>query len=151
MTPWADVERVAPQLAGRVLARFLCHPHHILGTLKADGSPRLSGINVMCSEGVLWFGSMPGAMKAADISRDPRIALHSAPLHESLEGGDVQISGSAVPLDASRVMQWRPETPADGVFFSVLIHSMHVVEVDGDNLVVTMWDNEHGVRSVNRR
>ena len=151
MTPWAEVERSAPELAAQVLARFLCHPHHILGTLRSDGSPRLSGINVMCNDGYLWFGSMPGAVKLADIERDARIALHSAPLHESLEGGDAQISGIAVPLEASRVKQWRPDTPNDGEYFSVLINSMHLVVVEGENLAVNMWDNEHGVRSVNRR
>ena len=151
MATWAEVETQAPVVAAAIFARFMGHPHHVLGTLNRDGAPRLSGINVMHNDEILWFGCMPSSRKGMDIERDCRISLHSAPLLESLEGGDAVISGHALPLSTDRVMKWRPETPENGIFYEIDISSMHLVEVHGENLIVTMWDIEHGVRSVNRQ
>ena len=41
--PWSRFEAEAPELAAAVQARFAAHIHHIIGTLRPDGSPRLSG------------------------------------------------------------------------------------------------------------
>lgn len=117
----------------------------------ASGAPRLSGINVFFNEGVLWFGSMPGARKVHDIHRDPRISLYSAPLREDMEGGDASVSGVAKPLDGKRVMQWKPENPSDGEFFHIDVTRLHLVEVVGEQLVITMWDTDNGLRIVKRQ
>ena len=151
MATWDTIVMAAPELAAMVQARFLGHPHHILGTIEKNGSPRLSGINVMWDEGVVWFGCMPDSRKVVDIGRDPRIALHSAPLSEELEGGDARISGRALPLDHVQVLAWRPDTPSDGMFFQVDIEKVHLVEVQGKDLRVSMWDTAGGLRIVIRQ
>jgi hypothetical protein len=151
MANWSVFASEAPELAAKIRARFEGHAHHVLGTLDSAGAPRLSGINVFFNEGEMWFGSMPGARKVADINRDPRIALHSATLSEEMEGGDARVSGVATPLDFQRAAQWRPENPAEGSFFSIEIRKVHLVEVAGDELVISMWDTEHGLRIVHRR
>ena len=149
MASWSEFQDSAPEFAGRVLSRFQGHPHHVLGTLDSRGAPRLSGINVMCDEGTLWFGSMPGALKARDIARDPRVSVHSAPLDEHLTGGDARIDGTAVPLGAALARRWRPESP-DGEFFRLDVARVHLVEVREEKLVVTMWNPRDGLRIVER-
>lgn len=151
MAQWSQFEAEAPELAAKIRARFEGHPHHVLGTLDLSGAPRLSGINVFINDGVMWFGSMPSARKVNDIVRDPRIALHSATLSEEMSGGDARVSGVAVPLEAERAARWRPENPGDGAFFSVEIYKTHLVEVITEELVVSMWDTENGLRIVHRR
>jgi hypothetical protein len=151
VTQWSEITAIAPDLAGRIQARFESHPHHVLGTIRADGSPRLSGINVFFNEGRMWCGSMVSARKANDIRRDRRVALYSAPLREDMDGGDASVSGIAHPLDAAAVQRWRPESPSDGEFFEIDVVRMHLVEVVGDELALTMWDNAHGLRIVNRQ
>jgi len=151
MANWSVFASEAPDVATKIRARFEGHAHHVLGTLDSTGAPRLSGINVFFNEGEMWFGSMSGARKVADINRDPRIAVHSATLSEEMEGGDARVSGTAAPLDAQHAAQWRPENPAEGSFFSVEIRKAHLVEVVGDALVISMWDTEHGLRIVHRR
>ena len=69
MSSYADFARQAPELAAAVRARFEAHLHHVMGTLRADGSPRLSGTEARFFEGELYLGSMPGARKAADLLR----------------------------------------------------------------------------------
>lgn len=78
MTTWAEFERTEPEFAQRVRALFDAHRHKTIATVRADGSPRISGIEAVFDDGELAFGSMPDARKGADLRRDPRFALHSA-------------------------------------------------------------------------
>ena len=148
---WAEIESVQPEVAARIRMRFESHAHHVLGTVMASGAPRLSGINVFFNDGYLWFGSMPGATKARDLQRDPRVSVYSAPLREDMEGGDASVRGVARPLSTELVMGWRPENPSDGEFFSIDISHLHLVEVVDEQLVITMWDTDNGLRIVNRQ
>jgi hypothetical protein len=101
MTAWRDVERAVPEFAQRVRGAFDAHRHKTIATVRADGSPRISGIEAAFEGGELSFGSMPSARKGADLRRDPRLALHSATVDpvDGLEAqwpGEAKISGRAV-------------------------------------------------------
>jgi hypothetical protein len=77
MPSWREVEAEVPELAARA-RRFLdAHVHKTLATLRRDGSPRISGTEVDFADGELWLGSMWRSLKALDLQRDPRFALHS--------------------------------------------------------------------------
>jgi hypothetical protein len=76
MAAWEDVEQAEPEFAARVRRLFDAGRHKTIATLRADGSPRISGIECEFADGELRFGSMPGARKGADLRRDPRFALH---------------------------------------------------------------------------
>ena len=77
MASWRDFEAEVPAFAARVRERLDAHRHRTLATLRADGSPRISGIECEIEDGELQFGSMWRAVKALDLLRDPRFALHS--------------------------------------------------------------------------
>src|SRR5229473_353068 len=101
MTAWKDVERAEPEFARRVRELFDAHRHKTIATLRAGGSPRISGIEVAFEGGELTFGSMPNARKSADLGRDPRFALHSATIDpvqgaEAQWPGETKISGRAI-------------------------------------------------------
>ena len=98
MPSWSEVERAAPELAAAVRGRFDAHRHKVLGTLRADGSPRLSGIEVTFRDGEMWLGMMPGSRKASDLRADPRLAVHSATADPDLADGDARITGRAVEV-----------------------------------------------------
>ncbi len=95
---WDEVVREAPQLAAAVQARFDANRQKVLGTLRADGSPRLSGIEVTFRDGELWLGMMPDSRKALDLRRDPRMALHTATVDPDLAEGDARITGRAIEV-----------------------------------------------------
>ena len=89
MTSWSDLERAEPEFAARVQALFDARRHKTIASVRADGSPRISGIEAVFENGELTFGSMPHARKGADLRRDPRFALHSAtidPVDSALSG-----------------------------------------------------------------
>ena len=156
---WQQVEVEADGLARAVQARFAAHPHHVLATLHADGRPRVSGTNVLFGDGCLWVGSMPGARKAADLRRDPRCALHSAPLDEELPdaAGDARVEAVAVPLDdatAAHLLDLEygdGPRPDGGEFFELRVTALSLVTVEGDELRVRSWSPGAGSGETLRR
>ena len=56
MATWKDVENAAPEFAARVREIFEAHKHKTIATLRADGSPRISGIEAEFVDGELRFG-----------------------------------------------------------------------------------------------
>lgn len=85
---WEQLKRQAPELASDIRGRFAANLHHILGTIRADGSPRLSGTEVRIASGELTLGMMPQSRKLSDVRRDPPVEIHCAPLEEDLARGD---------------------------------------------------------------
>ena len=101
MAAWRDVEQAEPEFAARVRRLFDAGRHKTIATVRADGSPRISGIECEFADGELKFGSMAGARKGADLRRDPRFALHGPAFHpqegkEAEWPGEAKIAGRAV-------------------------------------------------------
>ena len=141
-------------------ARFDAHRHKVLGTLRADGSPRLSGIEVTFRDGDLWLGMMPDSLKALDLRRDPRLALHSATVDPELVEGDARISGRAVEATDAGAMTALVEGDArheDGApaghVFRVDVTELMLIKIGdpADHLVIESWHDGRGVERVERR
>jgi Pyridoxamine 5'-phosphate oxidase len=96
---WAAFEAEVPEFAAFVRERIEAHKHRMLATLRADGSPRISGIEVTISGGELWIGGIDGSRKFDDMRRDPRVAIHSGSDDPPLFRGDARLSGHAVQID----------------------------------------------------
>ena len=95
MASWSEIEAEAPELAGRARELLDAHVHKTLATLRKDGSPRISGTEARFFDGDLWFGSMPNALKARDLLRDPRFAIHSGSEDPPEWKGDAKVAGTA--------------------------------------------------------
>jgi len=93
MATWKDVTTAAPELAKTTRELFEANKHLTIATLRKDGAPRISGIECRFIEDDLWFGSMPDAVKARDLKRDPRFALHSGTGDASGWKGDAKVAG----------------------------------------------------------
>jgi hypothetical protein len=150
MAPWRDVVAEAPDLAKKVEARFAAHKHAVLGTLRRDGGPRLSGTETTFKDGELWLGGMDPSRKAADLRRDPRLALHSATADAELVGGDAKVTGRAEEIADEETRTAVVGDPGPFVLFRVDVTEVALVEVAGDHLVITSWHEGRGLRSVDR-
>jgi hypothetical protein len=150
VTAWQDVQKADPAFAERVRALFDAHRHKTLATLRADGSPRISGIEVIFEDRELVFGSMPGARKGADLRRDPRFALHSATV-DPVEGSEAQWPGEA-KISGRAILAGPITEGADGDRFHAdiaeVVHT-HLNE-KATMLVVEWWTPAHGLRRVER-
>ena len=98
MATFADVELEEPEFAARVRAAFDAHGHKFLATLRADGAPRISGIEMRFVGGEPWLAGMPASVKFQDLRRDPRFALHSGSDEPDAFRADAKLSGRAIPV-----------------------------------------------------
>jgi hypothetical protein len=150
MARWEDVEREQPEFAARVRALFDARKHKTLATLRADGSPRISGIEVEFNDGDLTFGSMPGARKGADLVRDPRFALHG-PTVDPPEGqpsgwpGEAKVAGRAVVVGDL-------EGDTSGQLFRAELDEVVLTRLTdaGDRLLIETWRPGAPIRRIER-
>ena len=150
MASWTDLEHEQPAFAARVRALFDAHKHKTLATLRADGSPRISGIEVAFQDGDLVFGSMPDARKGADLLRDPRFALHG-PTVDPPEGqptgwpGEAKVAGRAVRIDAA-------DGETSGDTFRADLDEVVLTSLTeaGDRLLIELWRPGRPLRRVER-
>lgn len=149
-----------PEFAERVRRLFDAGRHKTIATLRADGSPRISGIECeFTEEGDLRFGSMTAARKGADLLRDPRFALHGPTFHpetgrEAEWPGEAKISGRAIPggLIVGEADPGVSDPEPHGEWFVADIDRVVVTGLDDEAtmMVVEWWTPDEGLRSVER-
>lgn len=156
MVGWGELERAEPEFAARVRQLFDAGRHKTIATLRADGSPRISGIECEFTDDHLTFGSMRGARKGADLRRDPRFALHGPTFHpvegkESEWPGEAKIAGRAVPSGTVE-SDGEPAGEPEGELFVADITEVVITALDdaATMLVIESWSLERGVRRVER-
>lgn len=157
MSDWQEFTTRAPELAATVRGRLEAARHHVLATLRADGSPRVSGTEVAWHREQLTIGSMPAARKARDLQRDARLALHCNPGEGSMTGAeaDVKLSGTAIEVTGDSHAAWLAEVqPPDAASHVFRLDLTEVVSTavaeDQTHLVITLWTPEDGLREFRR-
>src|SRR4051794_28013963 len=100
MGSWSEVTEQAPEIAVLAKTRIEVTGLAFLATIRKDGSPRISGIEPSFFGDDLWIGMMDGSLKAKDLQRDARFALHNASVDKAVTEGDVKISGRAIEIDS---------------------------------------------------
>lgn len=154
MVSWKAFEEAEPEFAARVRRLLEAGRHKTIATLRADGSPRISGIECEIADGELCFGSMTAARKGADLHRDPRFALHGPTFHPE-EGkeeewpGEAKVAGRAVP--AGPAATEGSEGP-EGDLFVADIGEVVITGLDdaATMLVIESWTPDRGLRRVER-
>ena len=144
MARWQDIEDSAPEFAAEVRRYFDTRVHKTLATLRADGSPRISGTESHFADGDLWFGSMPNARKALDLRRDSRFALHSGSIDPPDWDGDAKVSGLAEEVT---------DPERDSHLFRADIHEAVLVGLNEarNRLVIQLWQPDGQVRRIERQ
>jgi hypothetical protein len=151
MARWDEFAAAEPDLADHVRRCFALGKHCTLATLRRDGSPRISGTEVeFAGDGEIYLGMMSGSLKAHDLRRDPRLALH-CPTRDAPEGdpsawlGDAKLAGRAVDVSD-------PESEDGSHRFRIDIDEVVVTTVEGgDHLLIRSWHPGRGSERRERR
>jgi hypothetical protein len=161
MARWADFETEAPDVAAFALARFAARKHKTMATLRADGSPRISGIEITVRDGDVWIGGMPAARKTADLRRDPRVAIHSGSDDPGEDGswpGDAKLTGLAREVtepaalaDFAAAQEQMPPGAFELFRLDLLEVSTVRLGTPADHLVIDLWKPGTAVRRVRRQ
>jgi Pyridoxamine 5'-phosphate oxidase len=140
---WAEFESARPEFAKRVRKLMSTRKHLTMATLRRDGSPRISGTEVQFAGEHLQIGSMPRALKAKDLLRDPRVAIHG-PTHDPAKSGgwrgEAKIAGRAVEIPSS----------GDGNSFRIDIREVVITRLGTHGLAIESWTPDRGYRVVDR-
>ncbi len=153
MPSWAKFEAEAPELAARVRERFEAHGHKTIATLRSDGSPRISGTEAQFRDDDLWIGSMWRALKALDLRRDPRYALHSGSDDPDVWTGDAKVAGIAEEItDPALVLEINGSEVGKSHLFRLDIVEASTVSLTDDRkaLIIEVWTLRGGVRTIRR-
>lgn len=155
MASWSEVEAEAPELATRAKAFLDGHTHLTIATLRRDGSPRISGIEIVWHDGELYVGSMWRAMKALDLQRDPRYALHSGS-DDPDEGwsGDAKVAGRTEELTAEEIGTVFPDREGNEPMHSFRLGVSELVVVGLDepreHMLIEAWHEGRGLSLTKR-
>jgi hypothetical protein len=153
MTRWVDLAAAEPEFAERVRARFGIRKHCTMATLRRDGSPRISGTEVEfnADDGELYLGSMPGARKALDLRRDPRLALHS-PTADPPDGNSGAWEGEAKIAGVAQEVGDRNQAD-ESHRFKIEITEVVLTHLNeaADHLVIESWHPERGLERRSRK
>ena len=152
---WDAFEDACPEIAELARERFALDQLVMLGTIRRDGSPRVSPCECDFGAGRLFVSMMWRSKKALDLLRDPRIVVHSVTSNKEGTDGDVKIYGSAIDerdpevreafREAIRTrMDWVPEEP-EYHCFSVDVSGAGYVRF-GDQAAALAWGKAGGLR-----
>jgi hypothetical protein len=96
MTSWMEFTKQAPDLAAFGEVRFRSGVAY-LGTVRADGSPRVHPVTPIIGEQLFLFME-PTSPKGGDLRRDPRYTLHCSVENSDGGEGEFYVRGLAQPV-----------------------------------------------------
>jgi Pyridoxamine 5'-phosphate oxidase len=158
MASFSDVVTEEPEFADRVRKAFDAHGHKFLATLRADGSPRISGIEMRFVSGEPWLAGMPRSAKFEDLRRDPRFALHSGSAEPDAFDADAKLSGRATEvIDQDERSSYAtaagvPSAPMAFELFRIDLDQVVLVHLNDEKnaLVIASWRPGRGLTRTTR-
>lgn len=146
---WAEFEAAMPELAQLGRTIFERDEVALVGTIRRDGSPRISPTEPDIVSGRLYFGMMWRSYKALDLLRDPRCTVHGLIHNRFGEGGEFKLHGRAVEITAEeeraiyrqaifKRIGWEPEEP-NYHLFAFDIQSAGSFVYKEEARLVTVW------------
>jgi hypothetical protein len=150
---WRKFEAGAPDMATFCREQFASRVG-LIGTIRRDGSPRISCIEPFIMDGDLYLGMMWHSRKALDLLRDPRIVIRNAICTNTGDEVELTLRGRVVEISDLDVrhryveMTGTPWKEPRFHLFSVDIESAARVAYGGGEQTVSLWpDNVHFTRS----
>ena len=101
MPSWKEFARLAPEIVAFGLSRFQSRVAY-LGTLRADGSPRVHPVTPIVGDQLFLFME-PTSPKGKDLMRDARYTLHCAVEDSDGGNGEFYVRGRTKLINDPRV------------------------------------------------
>jgi len=161
MATWNEFGAAVPDLAALGRERFDRTEVLLLGTVRKDGTARISPCEFLFLDGQIILGMMWQSEKALDLLRDPRCTLHSTISNKDGQEGEFKLRGRAVDIVDPDVRErngqasfektgWRPPEPY--YLFSIEIENAAFVQYSGEgHQTVIRWREGGSVHQRVRR
>lgn len=153
---WDEFVAACPEIGQLADRRFRDDELVFLGTVRPDGSARVSPCELDLVDGELMLGMMWRSQKALDLLRDARVTVHSATGDRMNPGGDVKLRGAVREIvDAptrERYRQailerigWAPDEPEFHVFALDVEHAAFIRF--GEDALGLVWSPDTGLQT----
>jgi Pyridoxamine 5'-phosphate oxidase len=153
---WDEFVSACPEIGKVAEQRFRADELVFLGTVRPNGSARVSPCELDLVDGELMLGMMWRSQKALDLLRDPRVTVHSATGDRMNPGGDVKLRGTVREIvDAptreryrEAIMErigWAPDEPEFHVFALDVEHAAYLRF--GEESVGLVWTPDAGLEA----
>jgi hypothetical protein len=147
---WSDLESEQPHLA-EVGRRRLAAPGVVLvGTIRRDGSPRISPVEPLLWKGELWLSMGLGSLKARDLRHDPRILVHSIVTSRDGRDGEYKVRGWAVAEPDRNVQAAFAHEAAARLGWEPEVGKFHLFRVAIGDVTFVHWDDATNDQFVTR-
>lgn len=146
---WSEMAARQPAL-GTIAREKLIDPGVLLvGTVRRDGSARISGVEPLVMDGDLWLSMMQTSAKALDLARDPRIVVHSI-ITGPEAAPEVKVRGTVRPEPSPRVQRRYAEAVAATKTWEPVVGKFTLFTVDIDDVTYIGFDPGTGDQHVAR-
>lgn len=154
---WADFRRAAPELAEAAEKLLERTGVLLVGTIRKDGSPRISPVEPLFIGDELYLGMMPKSLKAQDLLRDPRCTVHNVISDRMAVEGEFKLHGRARNVEDAGERRlycdgleakigWSPEG-MEFYLFAINVESAGLLVTGGDARIIKLWRAGEPVRS----
>lgn len=161
MVTFARFHELAPTVAGPIADKLTSTGLGLLGTVRRDGSPRISPIEVSLVDGALLVGMMPDSRKCLDVRRDPRVVLLTPVADKRDLDGEGKLFGRLVEISgtpgaeeflaaSAEAAGMDPAALAGSPTFQLDVEAAAWQFVVDDTFRTRSWDPERGVRERGR-
>ena len=160
MFGWADFEREAPSVAAAGRELIARYRYLLAGTIRSDGTPRISPVEAHLVDGALVLALEAGTLKVRDLRRDPRIVLNAPIVDPDDPELEFKMRGRAVPISAGepwataaeaieRASGWRPGP--EWYVVSIDIDDAAAIAWRDGEMTMDLWRRGRGIEHRERR
>jgi hypothetical protein len=150
MSSLSELRSAAAPIADFFEARIAATGLSLIGTLRRDGWPRVSPMELSILDGRLFVGSMPNAVKAQDLQRDPRCCVITPLADKDDLAGEVKLFCRAREIEDPAEWQvlrthfnerndFDLGEPGGSHLFELAIEGGAFQRVEGDDWRTTSW------------
>jgi hypothetical protein len=122
----------------------------LLGTVRADGTARISPVEPLFWEDDLWLSMLWGSRKAADLRRDERVLVHNIVTSRNGTAGEYKVRGRAMAEDDSEVEAGYAAAVEEQVGWTPVPGRFHLFWIDVADVTFIRYDDATGDQFITR-
>ncbi|HEY5639003.1 MAG TPA: hypothetical protein VIW01_03040, partial [Dehalococcoidia bacterium] len=137
-----EFARAAPELAKAGEERFERWGLILLGSMRKDGTPRISPVEPLIVGGELMLGMMWQSKKALDLLREPRCLVHSIITDRMGHEGEFKLRGRARDVADPDVRETYSKALFEKIGFRPEGLEWHLFAIDIEHVALIAFENE---------
>jgi hypothetical protein len=140
---WDEFVKQCPEIARLGDERLRKNELCLVGSIRKDGSPRISPCEIDFVAGQLLLGMMWQSKKALDLLRDPRCVIHSCVCDRMGTEGEFKLYGRAVDIQDPQLRETYRTTILARIGWETDEPNYHLFAIDIDSAAFATFADEH--------